>query len=140
MPDTLTKQDKATLRKAAALIAATPSLKPSAALRKLGLRSEQRINRLRRALMTKAKTSVKRKRLPVPETARHQTVPLRTDSSADVMSQPIEKKHRAVSLWSANPIMAAQYEMWVTMLRWSPLGIMLGTSNATVSRPTRPPG
>lgn len=128
MTDKLTAQDEHTLAKAAALMAANPSMKATAALRKLGLRSEPRIGRLRRALTAKAKSSIQKKRTTTRE-HRGQPLPVRAHEPANVMKETVEPRPSQSSSWPMHQLMLAQFDLWKTMWRWTPLGMMLENVN-----------
>ena len=130
MTDKLTAQDERTIAKATALIAANPSLKATAALRQLGLRSEPRIVRLRRALTAKAKSSIEEKHNTSRERG-GQPQPLRANEPANVIKETVDQKQKQSqsSSWPMHQLLLAQFDMWKTMWRWTPLGMMLQTVN-----------
>lgn len=123
MTEKLTAQDELTLRKVAALIKADPSMKATAALRHLGLRSEQRIGRLRRALTAKARSSIEKKRSTGRDQGGQQPLPLRVQE-ANLKRETIEQRRSPSSSWPMDHLMVAQFDMWKAMWRWTPLGMM----------------
>ena len=139
MPGKVSEQDRAVVEKAAKLMAKSPELKPTAALRKLGIRSEERIKRLRSALRTptaKPSTQVS-KRAKVPKTsaiAPTKTAALKVHGAADVKDTivaPIPGNRDSVSTTPFAPLalmVDAQFALLENLMRWTPVGTMINVA------------
>ena len=139
MPGKVSEQDRAVVEKAAALIAKSPELKPAAALRKLGIRSEERIKRLRSALKTPtAKPSPQvSKPAKLPKTSARpptKTAALKVHGAADVndaIVAPIPANRDSVSTAPFAPLalmVDAQFALWKNLMRWTPVGTMINVA------------
>ena len=145
----VSEQDRAVVKKAAALIARSPELKPTAALRKLGIRSEERIKRLRSALKKPtAQASRQVSKAATPKTAASVPKPTKTAAlkvqgatdARDAIVAPIPAKRdiddsTVLPAKRANETMApfapmalvvnAQLALWSNVMRWTPVGIVM---------------
>ena len=139
MPGKVSEQDRAVVEKAAKLMAKSPELKPTAALRKLGIRSEERIKRLRSALKTptaKASPQVS-KPAKLPKTSARtptKTAALKVPGAADVKDAivaPIPASRDSVSTTPFAPLalmVDAQFALWKNLMRWTPVGTIVNVA------------
>lgn len=119
----LTKQDEATITKAMQLIAENDALKPTAALRKLGLRSEDRIKRLSRVVKQgQAQRPAKQEKAAKPGNVKNAA--LRASGASSVKREPAPSPVDRAGPTSLPYPIAAQFDFWKAMMRWTPLGVM----------------
>ena len=141
MTGKVSEQDRAVVKKAAALMVRSPELKPTAALRELGIRSEQRIKRLRTALRTPTTHSSPQVSKPAknPKTSARTTKPAKTAAlkvqGAAVRDALVAAAKRDVDN-STTPfapvalVVDAQFALWKNLMSWTPLGIVMNMAVA----------
>ena len=144
MPGKVSEQDRAMVKKAAALMVRSPELKPTAALRKLGIRSEERIKRLRSALKTPTaqasrQASPQISKPAVPRTSARtpkqtKTAALKVQGASDVRDAivaPLPAKRDFGNSTTFAPlalVVDAQFALWQNLMRWTPVGTMINVA------------
>lgn len=140
----VSEQDQAVVKKAAALMSKSPSLKPTAALQRLGIKSKPRIERLRAALTTKVSSIRKAERKTNGKAQKPtKTAALRVAGKTDVKrealaSMPVPHHAEDHDVASFSPIalaVDAQFAFLKNVMRWTPIGVMAQmaiSSNAAV--------
>ena len=150
----VSERDQAVVKKAAALIAKSPKLKPTAALQRLGIKSKPQIGRLRAALTTKAAaSSVRKAKRKTSDRAQEltKTAALRVTGNTDVKrealaslavtqpsadhvkrealdSVPVAQHPANHDVASFSPIalaVEAQFAFMKNVMRWTPMGMMV---------------